>query len=524
MSNLGDIVRANYRDAFAQGVSGGQIRPFVLPFSILGPFIVPTFWLAIPHTKRPWLYETRWLVVAFVLAFDINIIRSQSSSNVACAYGCGLMALWGIMLTLHLLVWTRPQFEAARAVKVVRGETKKSNGKPNGQNGGLRENGLRQRRTEESTAASASKHVNEEHEWVWQPFPEDAPFSQRLNWAFDLITGFRGIGWNWSSTAVPRPEIPAIIRPGDPIVLESIPRVSRSGFKRSLTESEFLWTRIRTVGIMYFLLDFLSVFMMKDPFFIFGPDHNYQLPSHLESLPAWLLLLYREIFSLLGIYGAIEAIFNLHDISQYYLWSSLFPARGELWQYTNIFGSFSQVLDRGLAGWWGSWWHQTFRLQFIAPSTYLIKHGYLTRGSFPAQVVTLYVSFIQSGLLHASGSRSSMPETKVWRAPAFFLLQATGILVQVGLTQILKNSLPSVPRTFSRAFNLLFTLVWLQQTSVFFVDDIASTGLWLLEPVPISPLRWMGFGYPNDHWWRWTREQFPVWYSGGGWWETGIAL
>lgn len=333
-------------------------------------------------------------------------------------------------------------------------------------------------------------------------------------------------GWNWSITSVPLLQIPEKIQHGDPVILGAMPKVSKSGYVRSLTESEFVWSRIRSTIIMYLILDFLSVFMMKDPFFIYGPDYkDYQeLPSYLHGLPSWVLLSYRELFSLLGIYAAIEGVFNLHDLTQFYLVSYIFPIRGELWQYTTVFGGFSQIFDRGLAGWWGSWWHQTFRLQFIAPSTYLVNNGYLPKRGDLIKLVAVYVSFIQSGILHASGSASSMPHTKVWRAPLFFFLQATGVVLQMSLTRAIKSRYPRVPKRLFQAYNFIFALIWLQVTARPFVNDMASTGLWLLEPVPISPLRAMGVGHPTDHWWRWTPEQFPAWYSGGRWWETGIAL
>ncbi|KAF7562174.1 hypothetical protein G7046_g1965 [Stylonectria norvegica] len=530
MANLGDMARASYQESFAVAVAEQRAQPMVFNYTVLLPSFLPALWLAIPHTKRPWLYQTRWLVVAFVVAFNINTLRFASSGNVASAYGAGLMSTWQLLSMLHFLVWSRPQFDAARAVKISRSGTRRgTKGASKRGDHGPQQNGLRQRVLQDKPPSTPGSAVvddvrDDEPEWVWQPFPEDAPFSQRLNWAFDLTSSFRSIGWNHAITSVPLPEIPVNIRPGDPVIIDSMPRISRSGYRRSLTEREFVWTRLRSAGLMYLTLDFLSVFMMKDPYFIFGPDHGLELPALLQSLPPWLLLTYRELFSVAGVIAAIDALFNLHDLFQYYVFSYIFPIRGELWQYTTIFGSFSQVLDRGLAGWWGSWWHQTFRGGFMAPSAYLIKHGYLDKRSILAKIVVVYVSFIQSGLLHASGSATSMRETKLWRAPLFFFLQATGIVVQDTLAFVAKKYLPRLPRRLSQACNLLSSLLWLQITARPLVDDFASSGLWLLEPVPISLLRWMGFGHPDDYWWRWNRVLFPSWYSGRHWWESGTAI
>lgn len=303
-----------------------------------------------------------------------------------------------------------------------------------------------------------------------------------------------------------------------------MPVVSKSGYYRNLTEREFVWTRLRNVFLLTFVLDFCSVFMVKDPYCTYGPDQDLAPPLFLQQLPSWLLQAYRELLCLTGIYAAIDAIFNLHDLFQYYVFSYFYPMRGELWQYTNIFGPISQILDRGIAGWWGAFWHQTFRLQFIAPAKFLVDKGYLQKGTLATQVITMYVSFIQSGLLHAAGSISSMPNTKPWRAPVFFILQPVGIIIQLLLLHVMDKNFPNTPRGVRQIFNAVSTAAWLYYTAFFFTDDISSAGIWLLEPVPISPLRWLGFGHPDDHWWRWRRYLFPVWHSGKHWWKSGIQL
>ncbi|KAK7427684.1 hypothetical protein QQZ08_005790 [Neonectria magnoliae] len=569
LPDLGDLARLNYRDAFARAVAEHRIRPLVIPYSLVATSLVPPLWLAFSHAGRPWVYRSRWLVVGLVVAMDVEIITGMSSANVASAYGAGLMGMWGILSALHLLVWTRPQADAARAIKVARRDGLNDSSRLNwptvkadsklanklGYGGGEERtddnddnNGLRLRRLDGFAASSDSSsvvsktgtsttHHADQHEdqgsdselnndCIWQPFPEHDSFLQRLNWSMDFVTNFRCIGWNCSIRSVPLPQIPVRIRHGDPVSLDAMPVVSRSGYRRNLTTSEFVWTRLRALAVLYVVLDFLAVFMMKDPYFVLGPDRGagLELPSHLRTLPSWALLTYRELFTLVGIFSAISEMFIVHDLFQYYVFSRVFPVRKELWQYTSIFGSFSQVLDRGLAGWWGSWWHQTFRLQFSSPAAYLINNGYLTKGTLTAQIVTLYVSFFQSGLLHVSGSLSSMPETKLWRTPLFFFLQPSGILIQVSLNWAIDMYLPRFPKMFRRGLNLVFALAWLQMTARFFCDDVASTGLWLLEPVPISPLRWLGFGHPNDHWWRLNRELFPKWYSGDHWWTTGLQI
>ncbi|KAH8130084.1 hypothetical protein ACSS6W_006974 [Trichoderma asperelloides] len=552
LSNLAEMptpglayaIRTAYADAFKLAVADGRAKPLLIPFCLLAPFVVPALWLAVPHKRRAWFYHTRWLAMALIIWSNVYHLVYTSSANTACAYAAGLASTWGTMLSMNLLIWTRPQFDAARVVqrvkknedddglmKVAGGEMHtetRSTGYGQGPeivNGGGNE--LRARKRISTNGAEKGEARQDEFEYVWEPYPSDGGFLERLAWATDLILCFRFSGWNWSVPTIPRPQIPLQVSHGDQVDADAIPKVSRSGYKRPSTTGEFVRGRLAKIVCFYFVLDFLSVYMKKDPYFILGPDHqgHVALPPHLRNLPSWLLLAYREAFSLLGVYAAIEAVFSLSDLVQYWLASRFYPSRGALWQFASTFGSFEQVLARGLAGWWGGWWHQTFRMQFAAPAMYLVREGYLKRGTRLAAVATMLVSFLQSGLLHASGSFTSTPRTKPWRAPAFFFLQMVGILLQQWTARLVRVYMPlRLPQFVPRIVNLLFTLTWLFYTAPLFMDDCSSTGLWLVEPVPASPLLFLGFGNEGDHWWRWDRDHLPGLYLGETWWQSGIAL
>ena len=123
----------------------------------------------------------------------------MSSMNVACAYASGLMGIWGILSTLNLLVWTDPQSNYARAVKVAKDSTKMNGASKHHvkeANGSSKEDGLRQRKPESVPAAKNDGEHNslEDSGCVWQTFPENGSFGERLNWTFDLATNFRKIG------------------------------------------------------------------------------------------------------------------------------------------------------------------------------------------------------------------------------------------------------------------------------------------------------------------------------------------
>ncbi|KAL7945907.1 hypothetical protein V8C42DRAFT_352859 [Trichoderma barbatum] len=558
IQGLSYAVRTAYGDTFKLAVASGTAKPLLIPWCLLGPFAVPALWLAVPHRRRMWFYHTRWLAMAVIVWSNVYHLRYASSTNMACAYAAGLAATWGTILSLNLLIWTRPQFDAARvrrvkkdvdSMKVASGEAgdshrqsemdaevesigqdagrenAKTKAKANGTGDG---DGLRTRKKLSKGLKSPvkqQKQQQEEFEYIWEPYPSDGGFFERLAWATDLMLSFRCAGWNWSVSSLPRPKIPSQISHGDKVDMDSIPKVSRSGYKRYLTLSEFVRDRLVKIVVFYLVLDFLSVHMVKDPYFILGPDHkNYMLPPHLQSVSPWLLRAYREVFCLAGVYAAIDAVFAVSDLAQYWLASRFYPSRGALFQFPSTFGSFKQVLDRGLAGWWGGMWHQTFRMQFAAPATYLFREGHLKRGTWFASLLAVFISFSQSGILHASGSLTSIPRTKPWRAPAFFFLQMAGIVLQQCAAWAVRKYMPQPPKSVSRFVNLLFTLGWLYFTAPLFIDDLSSTGLWLVEPVPVSLFRFLGFGHEGDHWWRWDWDHLPKLYVGETWWGTGIAL
>lgn len=182
-------------DAFDQAVADGRASPFFLPLATLGPFLLPTIWLVIPHTHRPWLYNMRWFVAAAIVAVDLDLIRWARSPQSAIAYAVGVIAVWGILTTLNLLIWTRPQFDAARVIRrrkslmvtgagcdekaSIKNELRKmEDSKPMVQPGGT----------------PGEDGGDEEYEYVWEPFPEDGPLLDRIYWAWGLLVSFRGVG------------------------------------------------------------------------------------------------------------------------------------------------------------------------------------------------------------------------------------------------------------------------------------------------------------------------------------------
>lgn len=71
--------------------------------------------------------------------------------------------------------------------------------------------------------------------------------------------------------------------------------------------------------------------------------------------------------------------------------------------------------------------------------------------------------------------------------------------------------------------NFAVTMIWLYWTAPLLVDDFARGGVWLYEPLIISPLRILGFGAYDDSGWNlWSGLVF--WRSGRGSRDTGLAF
>jgi hypothetical protein len=139
----------------------------------------------------------RYAVVATIIYLNYNMMLETSSTNSAAAYAVGLLGSWGIMWGLTILIWMNPQFDAARVER--RRRVIVANGRQNGHAaaGSTEDKPVQNQSTapDESVAA-----VIDEYEYYWQPYPDDAPFLTRLEWAVDLVTAFRGIGRAVSNT------------------------------------------------------------------------------------------------------------------------------------------------------------------------------------------------------------------------------------------------------------------------------------------------------------------------------------
>jgi hypothetical protein len=361
--------------------------------------------------------------------------------------------------------------------------------------------------------------------YAWQSFPI-SPLLERMDWVLDLMMNFRGMGWNWRIPTLPEP-------PKD--VIEQLSNNDHKGDKVHSrpkwacihsTKESLLRASFQEFLIGYALMDILKTLIIHDQYFMGytdSPAPSY-LPELIRSHPVFIRS-YRLMLALLAICYALETIFQLGPLFFVgILGGNLIGVRGEHWMYPKAWGSYRAVFDRGLAGWWGEWWHQTFRFGFETISKHTVQLLGLNSRSLLAKTLQLLIAFSLSGFLHASASHTSIGDTRPLRGPfLFFFLQPFGIMAQILIRRVLKYAGISqrLPQSLRQLSNFMFVHIWFYHTAPLFVDDLVKGGQFLYEPIPISLLRFIGFGVEGDSWYCW-HGRWLRWHSGKYWWESGI--
>lgn len=366
---------------------------------------------------------------------------------------------------------------------------------------------------------------------MWQSYPA-GPFVERLDWVVDVFCSFRGVGWGFQTSGVPSlPEAVESELNGteckpetSEVMIDSKTGIQRFTDKASLLK--YIGTRL-VIG--YLALDMIKTIMHHDAYFwgyIDAPPPLF-LPDYIRTSYS-LVKTYRLLVSLAGIYTALSEIFWLGPLFFCgVLGHERIGVRGEPWMNPpDFFGSLRPVSDEGLAGWWGGFWHQTFRFAFGAPAIRLLEYLQIDKKTNLGRAISLFVAFFLSGCLHACGSYTQLGDTRPLRGPMmFFLLQPLGILGQTLIVEQLKTAgiVRRTPKMIRQLGNLALTLAWMYYTAPLLVEDFGRGGIWLYEPVAFSPLCMLGYGAKDDNGWD-LWYGLVWWRNGDHWWDTGLAF
>lgn len=523
-----DVTRY-YHEQYEKDIQAGKYQPVLYPWDTLGALIVVIYML-IPHRNRPWLRKARFIVFAVNLVHTIYLIRHVRAKGVASTLGIGLFASWSTIYILAVIVCNDPQRDFMRIERTEgvfgSAKTPPANGTQNGtkDSNSHEHNGTPRNLSEPKESLGPTQRHGA---FAWQPYPS-TPFIERLDWVLDLFANFRGAGWNWRTISTPPPPKPIqeqLLRSDVQPVYTF--RTHPSQTYAYPTRHALLVGNAKTLLTGYFILDAIKTVASHDPYFWGYIDRRPApyLPSFIISSPVLTHAL-RLVVCQFGIKWALESIFALAPLFfSGALGPNVLGARAEPWMYPATWGSYTLVLDKGLAGWWSGWWHQTFRFAFEQPSKRIVeKMGWSSRAP-AAKLVQLVVAFGLSGALHASGSVTCHGDTFPLRGPMqFFLLQAGAVFVEGICRQGLRGSViaGSVPRWVKRTLTFVYVHVWFYHTAHLLCDDFARGGVWLFEPIPVSLFRGLGFGAEGDGWL--AIEALPSWHRGSTWYKTGITF
>lgn len=470
------VVQRNQADV-QRLIEHGATKPF-LTYHLLIYTFLPLSALLIPRRKGS--KYVRPVIFALTASIAIDTMKSRRMLLGANGYMLGLVTSWWIFWCGTLLVFNNPEKDFKRIEKTTIAPCDGSgpehallngNEQPVDRNHGILNGGAipssnpvgSRRSTAPPVRLSAANHALKKPSHVretltWQPYPQ--PFLHRLNWSLGLLFNMRGPEWSWRiSTLGP---LPASVReqlnpchpdaPYGPNCAEDPYRPAGYRGAKARLKASFL-----TFLKSYLCLDIAKCLMMRDPYFwgVVSSSLPPPFPSSLFSGYPVLLRVYRLHLTAFGIVSSLAYACSLNPIT--FLGLSLaFPKASRSltsvpldapWLYSTAFGPFVEsVINHGLAGCWGQWWHQLFRFGFTSTARWALSllPVKLAPSSQVRRIVMAFLAFIVSGTIHACGSYTQHAKTKPLSGP--FLYFSTSSCRPLGSQFRMYSPRPSCPR------------------------------------------------------------------------------
>ena len=484
-----------YQAQYSEAIELRIKSPFIFPQALFG-YVLLFFYLLIVPTRYRAFRLLRYGVFSLIVWHSISTMRCSRTMDMNYGLGVGLCSSWCILWSATFLIFTEPHKNLSR---IKRSSVNLDSVDPK----------YNEITSTNTSSAAESKDVITTHareaSLVWESMPEG--FWQRLDWTLDLLTSLRGLNWSWK-------------------ISEKSPPPGKIVARYQLHSRGTLWSSLSRTLLFSFSLDIIKVTMMKDPYFWGLADYSWRWTSSIPLLDLGLMRICRPVLSCLAIYVAVLWIYSLVPlVCVHVLGPKILGVRGEEWMYPAVNGRLSEVIQGGLQGFWGKWWHQLLRLPFDAAGSWAINHTRLDKRSSLAWLLRLIVAFAVSGFVHACGSYTLWPDTRPWRPFLFFIIQPVGIACQKYAAHVLERhgTTTRFSRTSRYTANLSFTIFWLWFTFPLLADEYARGGVWLAEPLPISPLRALGAISGERFWWCW-KGQWGKWHTGDRWWQSGLAI
>ncbi|PYH42027.1 wax synthase family protein [Aspergillus saccharolyticus JOP 1030-1] len=518
----------DYQNQYESLIQNGEAKP-VLLWHLIALLLLPV--LALLVSRRKGGRYVQLFVLACLFGALVHFLRHRRMLLGGYGYMGGLLPTWWFIWCAVWLAYRNAERDCRRIIRTNTLEPT-ANGSP--------------------TTKIDSKNATEDkrHDFcpqgverlAWQSYPQS--LSQRLDWVFSLLYGMRGPEWNWRISSLgPLPaSIHAQLKAKDP----SFHEIEMTPAEKTRAHVA-LRARVRSALVVciksYLALDLIKLLMIRDTYFMYNGTMALAPPypfTFLTAVPG-MVRFYRLAVTGFGVHAALTFVTSFNPI----IFGGLalaFPNAARAltsvpldapWLYAETFGPFlPSLLDHGLIGCWSKWWHQLFRVGFTSTGRWLVSFLPADLASRPAvrQLVYTFVAFGLSGLVHSSGSYVQIAVTRPAAGPfRFFILQAVGFVLQgVGthvLVPCLMGAKRDLPQWLRRTANLVFAIGWLYLTAPVIADDFARGGLWLTEPLPVSPLRGLGIGVREEDkgWWCWSSPWFEFW-DDGTYWGSGVRV
>ena len=446
-----------------------HISPFVIPFDFSN-YIILILYLTLKH-RLP--YSARSQVFLAIVILSMRSLHTSRTLGLAYGVLVGVSSSVCVVLSANLLFLHQPAVDFKRMVAF------KCNTDPGGR----------------------LECVQEQ----WQGMPASA--SKGLFWILDLLGSLRALHWSHGQRQN---------------------HVSAATCEKHTHQIPSLRNSIYKILLIYLSVDVLKEIIAMDPYFWGYTEHDP--PNYIKMIfpfPA-LVQAYRMLVGFATFYIALDFDYTV-SVSLFVniLGPSVVGTWGHAWAYHPLFGKIESVAARGLQGWWGTWWHQCFRVLLTSPTHAIINKLRIQKDGVIARTLALVIPFLISGAIHACGSYTLWGETKPINAFLFFVLQPVGIALQImsrwSLGRLGSTANNKIVRRDCEAANVAFAVFWLLWTFPLLADDFAKGGLWLAEPFPISVLQILGLG--NQARANVLSFGYGIRFQmGSRWWQMGLVV
>ncbi|MCJ1479911.1 hypothetical protein MMC06_000065 [Schaereria dolodes] len=288
---------------------------------------------------------------------------------------------------------------------------------------------------------------------------------------------------------------------------------------RRITRLVFLRYALTTIVQSYIIVDAAAFYNLHDPFFAHPTmSIDTPFPPPEKGMPIILVLLRMlpprlvrsasvaaHAYGLISLGGAFPTIFNVLANKL-----GLIP---ELWSahtWPIFFGRFSAVWERGLRGFWGTWWHQTMRYLTSAPGRSLSRRLGYPEHSLVDYALRTTTAFAFSGLVHAG---LVPPEPLFATKPAwkirlyiagFFWAQIPAIGVELLVSRFGRRFFPNAwKQWWVKILAVTWVCSWFSFTIPILAVALKELGYWRSYPFSLSV--WQGLS--GRGWFPWLEAR-----------------